>query len=100
MGKRGVGGAQHAFRCIDSFMTAQAAMQGARCGEQKKHEAALVFLHQAVKAEAGAMDGSRHNHTLGELLIELGHLGEACHFLKVPLQSSSVMHQSMTGKSM
>lgn len=61
--------------------------------EQQKFDAALVYLHQAVKAAAGGMAGSRHNFALGELLVRLGHLPEGSHYLQVqPSASPSFLH--------
>ncbi|KAK9836690.1 hypothetical protein WJX74_006113 [Apatococcus lobatus] len=67
--------------------------------EQQKTEAALIYLHQAVKAAAEGMPGSRHNFALGELLIRLGHLPEGSFYLQaaVALQPSQPLYQSALG---
>ncbi|KAK9863635.1 hypothetical protein WJX84_000130 [Apatococcus fuscideae] len=67
--------------------------------EQQKTEAALIYLHQAVKAAAEGMPGSRHNFALGELLIRLGHLPEGSFYLQaaVALQPNNAAYQHSLG---
>ena len=72
-----------AFKQCSRDIIAHGACAGRALQDQQKFEAALIHLHQAVKAAAGGLPGSRHNFALGELLIRLGHLPEGSYYLQV-----------------